>query len=228
MLLRARQLTTLAGSFLLLALFTSCENEDSTTKFTGKVIDPDTNQAFADTRVDLFLSDGLPDTYTFFTPVASSSTTNSQGEYEFIHTPQARQTVYWVASEKKGYVEVKDGLGKEIKRNQTNNMDVFLAKGSYLEVSVTNAAPSPDKSLKVSLTYPLNEAASPVKGIMYGGDSMIFNAATTTDKFVRGFYYKRTSNVKVEWEVTAAGAIETKSTTVPLVEYDTARFEISY
>jgi hypothetical protein len=228
MLHRARQLTTLAGSFLLLALFTGCENEDSDTKFTGKVIDPDTNQAFADTRVDLFLSDGLPDTYTFFNPVVTSTTTNSQGEYEFIRTPQARQIVYWVVPEKKGYVEVKDGLGKEIKRNQTNTMDVFLAKGSYLEVSVTNTAPSPDKSLTVSLTYPLNETTSPINGQMYGRDSMIYNAATTADKFVRGFYFKRTPSVKVEWEVTAAGAIETKSTTVPLVEYDTARVEISY
>lgn len=213
---------------LLLALLVSCEKEENNTEFSGKVIDLDTNQPVANTKIELIVGNGLAPNGNIVSPEVMNGNTNSKGEYKFLKAYRQEQTVYRVIPEKVGYIEVKDGLGKLLKPNERNVHDIGMAKGSYLRLNIKNSATAPDKSCKIMLSYPRDITNSPSFGIMHEAEIIEYNSATTPSEVVRGFYFKRTPYVKVDWEVTVAGAIENKSITVPLVEYDTAQFDIIY
>ncbi|MCX2741507.1 hypothetical protein [Pontibacter anaerobius] len=223
-----KKLNKLTGTLLLLALLTSCEKEESTTEFTGKVIDLDTNQSVAGTDVDLFIWNGLSKEMSLTTPEVIDGSTNNQGEYKFVKTPREGQTVYWVTPEKAGYLEVKDVIGKVIKPNERNVLDINIARGSYFKLNINNSVSTPGKDLKVTLSYPLNASASPVSGMMYNSEIINYNAATTTAELLRGFYFKRTTFVLLKWDVTTDSATESNTVSIPLVEHDTTFYEINY
>ncbi|WP_276499703.1 hypothetical protein [Pontibacter litorisediminis] len=225
----SKQLSKLIGSLLLLALLTACESDESTTEFAGKVVDPDTNQPVADAKVALIIGDGLAPGGSFVAPEEMNGSTNSKGEYKFLKSYRQGQTVYWVTPEKAGYVEVKDAIGKELKPNERNVLDIQLAKASYLNLSINKtSAATPHKALKITLSYPMDASASPVTGMMYSAEIITYDATAAATELLRGYYFKRTPFVLLEWEVTTDGATETKNVKVPLVEYDTTYYEINY
>ncbi|TPE46153.1 hypothetical protein [Pontibacter mangrovi] len=229
MLYLIKRLSKLTGILLLLALLAGCEKEESTTAFTGKVIDLDTSQPVSDTKVNLLIWNGFSSETSLTTPEVIEGSTNSKGEYSFAKKSREGQTIYWVAPEKVGYVEVKDAIGKLIKPHERNVLDTYLAKASYLKLNINKtSAASPDKDLKVTLSYPHDASAPPFPGTMYSAEIFNYNAVVPTAELLRGFYFKRTPFVLLSWEVTTESATENKRIRIPLVERDTAFYEISY
>ena len=229
-----KELTKLA-SLLLLALLTACESNENITEITGKVIDIDTNAPVAGADLNLVVAEGLNQVGEgFVNPVNYSLTTNSEGAYSVILSDNAKQVLYAVTAGKTGYVPVKEPsyIAEQLKTGQRNLHDTFIARGSFLKITVNKTADeTAEKELVLNISHVLHNNTTPQQGHMIATETVELNPKTASTNLVRGFYFKRTNTVQLQWAVTTTGdkpTTETFNQTINLIEHDTAHVAISY
>jgi hypothetical protein len=219
-------------SLALLVTTLGCEQAEYATEISGRVIDIETNQSVGDVKIDFTVSEGLDEKHDFVNPVNTSITTNSKGEYKLIIPTNEKQKLYKAVAVKSEYVEVSQGpnvIANALKLNEKNIHDISVAKGSFLKLSINKiSVNSPNKTLRVKLITSLNQNNPPITGTGFKTEILSFDAASSMKSLIRGFYYKHTPTVKIDWEVTNNGSVESNSVIVHLKEYDIVDFEINY
>jgi hypothetical protein len=222
------------ASLLLLGLFTACESNENITEISGKVIDIETNKPVADANLEVTVSEGLQLENRFLNPVKYSAKSNAQGAYTFILPSNAKQQLFKVEPYKAGYVEVADKLiiANQLKQQQRNLYDIAVAKGSYLKVTF-NKAPheTEEKEVLLNITHTLNKDTPPLHGKPIITEEINLTPATNTTSLVRGFYFKYTNTVHLNWQVTTTGDKPTTENflqTIALAEHDTTHITINF
>ncbi|MFD2244652.1 hypothetical protein [Pontibacter ruber] len=135
-----------------------------------------------------------------------------------------------VKPSKSGYLHlIKDDTSAVFAQlHQNNNQDLYLAKGSLLKISINKAKTDLVENALVRLIYTSDEIQPAPSGQVEIVDTLKYKPTSENATFMKLFYFKHTSKVKVEWQRTVNGAPEIKNQTVSLVEYDTAHHVIKY
>jgi hypothetical protein len=217
---------------IFVAFLIGCKQDEYVTEISGRVTDIETNKPVNDVKIDFTISEGIDEKHEFVNPVNVSALTDIKGEYKVILPSNENQKFYTALPSKSGYIAVKQQsniIAHTLKPNEKNLQNLSVAKGSFLKLSINKTSVNhPNKTLRVKLITSLNQENPPTTGTGYKTETLTFDAASSMESLIRGFYYKYTSTVKIDWEVTNNGSVESNSAVVTLKEYDIVDFEINY
>ncbi|MBC5773166.1 carboxypeptidase regulatory-like domain-containing protein [Pontibacter sp. KCTC 32443] len=227
--LKLNKLYLLAFSTLL----TACEPDDTATEISGKVIDIETNAPVVDAKLNLTVGEGFALGGGFSNPVKHTTTSGAAGNYTFIIPENKDQKVYLVIPEKANYVDAREpnNVGAVLKSGERNQQDIYVAQGSYLSLNISKTPSDKEKTLKLSLSYTSSSDASPIFGVPSNRDLITINTLASDSTITRGYYFKQTSKINLDWEIITTGVdgkTETFSETIDLKEHATVNFEINY